>query len=259
MKPSSGEELPTVEQITRSGNCLAMDLNAGHVAARVLDRSGNPTGSPLTVRIDQQGSSAQRLSRVREAVDGLHRWGKTHGAICSAVEKLDFSDLRALGRQRPRRGKPGRTTRRKTAGIPTAQFMAAMTSNAAKHNMAVIAVDPAYTSRWGARYWQKPRNKSRSQKGDSHHAAAVVIGRRSQGHSAKRRNGNPGHEQTDRAKGSTAEPNNATPVMAAQASNATRRAPPPQGARTPRRTLAKTAQADLNRSGRREGTTFYTS
>ena len=251
------ETVPTVEQVARSGNCLAMDLNAGHVAARVLDRSGNPIGSPLTVRIDQQGSSAHRLSRVREAVDELHRWGKTHGATYSAVEKLDFSDLRALGRQRPRRGKPGRTTRRKTAGIPTAQFMAAMTSNAAKHNMAVIAVDPAYTSRWGARYWQQPLNQSRSQQGNSHEAATVVIGRRSQQHQAKRRNGNPAHEQKNHASGTTAEPSNSAVGMADQASNATRRAPT-TGVRTPRRTLAKTAQADLNRSGRREGTTFYT-
>ncbi len=258
LQPAADDEPATVAEVAASGNCLAMDLNAGHVAARVLDPHGNPAGSPLTVRIDQQGSRAQRLGRVREAVDDLHRWGKERGVTFSAVEKLDFADIRALGRQRPRRGKPGRTSRRKTAGIPTGQFMAALTSNAQKHDMAVIAVDPAYTSRWGAQFWEKPLNQSRSQQGNSHEAAAVVIGRRSQGHSAKRRNGNPRDEQQHRQAGTTAEPNADTVGMADQASNATRRAPPRCGVQTPQRTLAKTAQADLNRSGRREGTAFYT-
>ena len=257
LQPADGEP-PTIEEIAGSGNCLAMDLNAGHVAARVLDPHGNPKGAPLTVRIDQQGSSAQRLSRVREAVDELHRWGKERGATFSSVEKLDFADLRALGRQRPRRGKAGRTTRRKTAGIPTGQFMAALTSNAQKHDMAVIAVDPAYTSRWGALYWKKPLDKSRTQQGNSHEAAAVVIGRRSQGHGAKRRNDNPRDEQQHRRTGTLAEPVAGAHGMDDQASNATRRAPPQGGVRTPQRTLAKTSQADLNRSGRREGTTFHT-
>ena len=259
LKPAASDQR-TVEQVARSGNCLATDLNAGHVAARVLDPCGNPIGSPLTVRIEQQGSSARRLSRVREAVDELHRWGKTRGATYSAVEKLDFTDVRTLGRQRrrTRRGKPGRTTRRKTLSIPTAQFTAAMVSNADKHAMAVVAVDPAYTSRWGARYWQQPLNKSRTQSGNSHEAATVVTGRRSQQHQAKRRNGNPGQEQRHCVSGTTVEPNRNAAGMAGQASNATRRAPPPQGVRTPRRTLAETAQADLNRSGRRQETTFYT-
>ncbi|WP_423921091.1 hypothetical protein [Candidatus Poriferisodalis sp.] len=258
LRPSGEDDPPTVEKITRSGNCMAIDLNAGNVAARVLDRSGNPIGAPLTVDIPQHGSSAQRLGRVREAVDSLHTWGSQHGATFSAVEKLDFSDIRTLGRQRGRRGRPGRTARRKTAGIPTRQFMAAMTSSADKHSMAMVAVDPAYTSRWGSRYWHQPLNQSRTQKGNRHEAAAVVIGRRSQGHHAKRRNGNPRNEPKDRPVGTTAEPSTTAHGMADQASNAARRAPPNMdGVRTPQRTVAQTAQADLNRSGRRDGTTFH--
>ena len=72
-------------------------------------------------------------------------------------------------------------------GIPTAKFVHTIASAAYRNGMTVIAVDPAYTSIWGARYWKKPLDRYRRERGDSHQAAAVVIGRRSQGHSAKRK------------------------------------------------------------------------
>lgn len=53
--------------------------------------------------------------------------------------------------------------------------------------MAVIAVDPANTSKWGARWWKNPLDRSRRQRGDRHQAACVVIVRRSQGYSAARK------------------------------------------------------------------------
>ena len=102
-----------------------------------------------------------------------------------AIEKLDFTDVRT--RQRGRRGKAGKTTRRKVCGIPTSRFVHTIASAAYRNGMVVIAVDPAYTSIWGARYWCKPLDRSRRQRGDRHQAAAVVIGRRSQGYSEKRK------------------------------------------------------------------------
>ncbi len=72
--------------------------------------------------------------------------------------------------------------------------------------MTVIAVDPAYTSIWGARYWKKPLDRSRRQAGDRHQAAAVVIGRRSQGHSAKRKSSQSPYLPEDRYGKATVQP-----------------------------------------------------
>jgi acetylornithine/N-succinyldiaminopimelate aminotransferase len=52
--------------------------------------------------------------------------------------------------------------------------------------LAVIAVDPAYTSRWAAQHWVKPL-QTIDQTVDGHRAAAVVIGRRGLGHRARRK------------------------------------------------------------------------
>jgi hypothetical protein len=55
----------------------------------------------------------------------------------------------------------------------------------------VLAVDPAYTSKWGAAYWRTPLRSSTkpSTTVTRHHAAAVVIGRRGLGFGARRRPG----------------------------------------------------------------------
>ena len=180
---------PSVGEAARSGRCLAVDVNSGHLDARILDTHGNPIGRPVKKDISQKGSSSHRLGVLREAVSQLIKWGRKQGASVVAIEKLNFTDARALGRQKFRKGKPGRTTRRKVCGIPTSRFTHTMASAAYRNNMAVVAVDPAYTSIWGQRYWKQPLDRSRRQRGDGHQAAAVVIGRRSQGHSEKRRPG----------------------------------------------------------------------
>lgn len=50
----------------------------------------------------------------------------------------------------------------------------------------MIAVDPAYTSKWGAEHWLAPLQKN-SAHTSGHNAAALVIGRRGLGHRARRR------------------------------------------------------------------------
>jgi len=52
----------------------------------------------------------------------------------------------------------------------------------------VLAVDPAYTSTWGAQHWLAAL-KQASPQASGHHAAAVVIGRRALGQRARRRGG----------------------------------------------------------------------
>jgi len=65
--------------------------------------------------------------------------------------------------------------------MPTGRLRARLPSMADTLGIAVIAVDPAYTSKWGAQHWQKPLT-SKNRTTTRHDAAAVAIGRRAQGH-----------------------------------------------------------------------------
>ena len=57
---------------------------------------------------------------------------------------------------------------------------------ASRRGIAVAGVPAAYSSIWGAEHWQAPLT-SKTQKVSRHTAAAVVLGRRALGHSARRR------------------------------------------------------------------------
>ncbi|AGZ54335.1 hypothetical protein PJK45_13375 [Mycobacterium kansasii] len=39
----------------RDANVLGVDLNAGHLAAAVLDPAGNPVGEPVTIDVQTAG------------------------------------------------------------------------------------------------------------------------------------------------------------------------------------------------------------
>ncbi|CAM5665692.1 hypothetical protein SALBM311S_06009 [Streptomyces alboniger] len=68
---------------------------------------------------------------------------------------------------------------------------------AAEQNIAIVAVDPAYTSRWGAQHWQKPLTTPR-RRPSRHDAASVAVGRRALGHPIRRRTTPPHDDQSDR-------------------------------------------------------------
>jgi hypothetical protein len=175
----------------RQGRVLAVDLNAAHLAAQVLDPSGNPTGKPHTGELELAGLPATtRDARIREAISGLLDLARTNGCLAIAIENLNFTDARHRGREhtgpRPSRGAAGRRFRRLVAGIPTARFRDRLTQMAANTNIAVVAVDPAYTSIWGAQHWLAAL-KQASPETTGHHAAALVIGRRALGQRARRR------------------------------------------------------------------------
>jgi len=177
----------------RAAPILAVDLNHGHLGAWIVAPDGNPAGPPVTVPLELAGLPAsQRDGRLRAAVTTLIGLARENGCRTIAVEDLDFTEARAQGREhagrRPSRGARGRRHRAITAGLPTARFrdrLVQMTANAGLH---VIAVDPAYTSRWSAEHWLAPL-RDRDQVTTGHHAAAVVIGRRAHGHRARRRKG----------------------------------------------------------------------
>ena len=187
--------MPTREVMSFDELCrhpvLAIDLNVGHVAAVVIDPSGNPVGPPLTVPLDLSGlPTTTRDGRVRSAISRLIGHAEAAGCQALVIEDLDFDRARNEGREhhgrRPSRGRRGRAYRRLVAGIPTARFRDRLVQMASNRNLTVVAVDPAYTSKWGAEHWLGALRQI-SSAATGHHAAAVVIGRRGLGQRARRR------------------------------------------------------------------------
>jgi hypothetical protein len=223
---------------------LAVDLNHGHLAGWAITPDGNPAGLPATIPLALAGLPAtQRDGRLRAAISGLIRLARQHGCRAIVIEDLDFTDARQQGRERagtrPSRGRRGRGFRRLAAGIPAGKFrgrLAQMTRNA---GLSVIAVDPAYTSRWGAEHWLAPLQERVSPvPASGHHAAAVVIGRRALGHRARRRAGVTGGGQRTSRRGAA--------PRAPMAARTSRNGRPRQAQRQPPR-WRKTATAARTR------------
>ena len=186
-------EYPPIEQVTGEG-VLGIDLNADHLAAWQLDASGNPVGKPMRIEIDLKGLPATtRDARIREVCSELVRTAKRLGLRALAVEKLGFVDTRDSGRETLGHRKHFRKT---VCGMPTAQFRERLVAAAANGGVLLVAVDPAYTSRWGAQHWQRPLS-TKLHPVTRHNAAAVVIGRRALGLRARRTN--PGVTDGDQA------------------------------------------------------------
>ncbi len=180
----------------RQGRVLGVDLNADHLAGCVLDASGNPVGQPITIGVEVHGLRASRRDgRVRAAITALLDAAQQRGCSAVVVENLNFADARAVGRETMGRGQRGKTFRRTVAGIPTAKFRDRLTAMATRRGIAVIAVDPAYTSRWGDQHWRKPLQQQTSDPVTRHHGAAAAIGRRGLGTPIRRRPAGPRTQQ----------------------------------------------------------------
>jgi hypothetical protein len=182
---------PAVEEIRASGGrLLAVDLNADHLAACVLDACGNPAGEPVTVPLELTGPASTRDGRLREAITRLLGIAREHGCAAIAIENLGFADARATGRETMGRGGRGKRFRRTVAGLPTARFRERLRGMACHQGLPVIAADPAYTSAWGAQHWTTAlQSQSKKMCVTRHHAAAVAIGRRGLGYRIRRRPG----------------------------------------------------------------------
>jgi predicted site-specific integrase-resolvase len=180
----------------RQAPVLAVDLNHGHLDAWMVTPDGNPAGPPVTIPLTLAGLPASRRDgRLRAAISELTRIARQHSCRAVVIEDLDFAAAREQGRERhgnrPSRGRRGRGFRRQVAGIPTGKFRDRLTQMASNAGVAVVATDPAYTSRWGREHWLAPLQDRASPAAPvaAHHAAAVVIGRRALGHRARRRAG----------------------------------------------------------------------
>ncbi|GAA1005019.1 transposase [Acrocarpospora pleiomorpha] len=156
----------------RSGEVIGVDMNADHLAAWRLDTHGNPLGEPRRFDYDLSGTATHRDAQLRHALTRLLHWAADSGVRAIAVEDLDFTDSKT----REKHGRK-RRFRRLISGIPTGKLKARLLSMATEAGISVIAVDPAYTSMWGAQHWQRPlttKNRATSR----HQAASVAIARR---------------------------------------------------------------------------------
>lgn len=158
---------------------LGLDLNADHVACWVLDSAGNPIGAPQQIAFRLAGSSGQRDAIVRWVISALLRLAKDQDCTAMAIEELGWGA--ETGRDN---GQP-RWFRHLIAGFPTTIFRDRLASMAARAGLVLVAVDPAYTSKW-AKPWIEPTSTN-SHLTSGHEAAAIVIGRRSLGFGARRR------------------------------------------------------------------------
>ena len=185
---------PPDAEVFADGPVVGVDLNDGHLAVRRLDAHGNPVGQPARIGFDLSGTSAHRDAQVRHAITRLTHYTLRHRIPTIAVEDLDFADARTVGRETLGRGKRGKRFRSTVSGMPTAVFRNRLTAQTAALGIRLLAVNPAYTSAWGDQHRSRPYpNVTR------HQAAATVIGRRAQGHKARRRDGMTRTRPEDRA------------------------------------------------------------
>ncbi|MCX5342867.1 IS200/IS605 family accessory protein TnpB-related protein [Streptomyces atratus] len=225
----------------RARGVIGVDTNADHFAAYHLDRHGNPVGEPRRFFYDLPGTADHRDAQIRHALTRLIHWAKQAGVAAIAIEDLDFTTEKT----REKHGRKKRF-RQLISGIPTGKLKARLVSMAAEQGLSVVAVDPAYTSMWGAQHWQKPlatphRRMSR------HDAAGIAIGRRALGHPVRDgvspartelrawgRTAPPPHDRSDRAGHRTAQAGPGTRGREGTRPPATDHAPgdvPPNGTR----------------------------
>ncbi|MET8242346.1 IS200/IS605 family accessory protein TnpB-related protein [Streptomyces sp. NPDC005078] len=194
---------PAVQTIpldtARARGIIGVDTNADHFAAYRLDVHGNPVGDPHRFFYDLSGTAGHRDARIRHALTRLINWAVRVGVAAIGIEDLDF----ATEKTREKHGGRKRF-RQLISGMPTAKLKARLVSMAAEHGLSVVAVDPAYTSMWGAQHWQKPLATPR-RKMSRHDAAGIAIGRRALGHPVRRRTAPPPHDRSDRAGHRTAQ------------------------------------------------------
>jgi IS605 OrfB family transposase len=158
-------------------------MNDDHLAAWQLDVHGNPVGEPRRFFYHLTGSAEHRDAQLRHALTRLLHHARRSGAGAIAIEDLDFTDSKT--REKFGRRKAFRHT---IHGFPTAQFRDRVVAMAVTQGLAVIAVDPRYTSRYGGASWQRALSTP-TVVATGHEGASVAIGRRALGHGLTTRAG----------------------------------------------------------------------
>ncbi len=194
-------------ETARARGMIGVDTNADHFAAYRLDRHGNPIGEPHRFGYDLSGTAGTDPPRPDPPDQAVRA-----GVAAIGIEDLDFTTEKT----RERHGRRKRF-RQLISGMPTGKLKARLVSMAAAHGLSIVAVDPAYTSLWGAQHWKKPLATPR-RKMSRHDAAGIAIGRRALGHPvrdgvspartelrARGRTAPPPHDRSDRAGHRTAQ------------------------------------------------------
>ncbi|MDT5182315.1 MAG: hypothetical protein QOI29_473 [Mycobacterium sp.] len=246
---TSPEPVSSFDEL-RTGRVLGVDLNHGHLAACVLDAFGNPIGEPVTIEVVTAGLRASRRDgRVRAAITDLLDHAQQHNCSALVVENLNFADTRATGRETLGRGHRGKRLRRTVAGIPTARFRTRLTGMASRRGIAVIGVDPADTSRWGAQHWREPLQQQTSEPVTRHHAAAAAIGRRGLGLAIRRRPAGPRSGQRTAAGTPPARPEHQPSTTQRRRRSSGPPTRPPRGMPVHRKTPTASGQHRSGRTG----------
>ncbi|TDC97644.1 IS200/IS605 family element transposase accessory protein TnpB [Actinomadura sp. 7K507] len=184
--------IPTMPlEAARARGMIGVDTNADHLAAYRLDAHGNPVGDPRRFGYDLSGTAAHRDAQVRHALTALLHWARRCGVAAIAIEDLDF----AREKTREKHGRRKRF-RQLISGFPTGKLKARLVSMATEAGLAIVAVDPAYTSKWGDQHWRKPLSSNKRPM-TRHDAASVAIGRRALGHPIRRRTTPPCAHRSD--------------------------------------------------------------
>ncbi|MFJ9890753.1 IS200/IS605 family accessory protein TnpB-related protein [Streptomyces sp. NPDC091287] len=226
-------------EAARAGGVIGVDTNADHFAAYRLDQYGNPVGEPHRFAYDLSGTTSHRDAQIRHALTRLLHWAKQCGVAAIGIEDLDFS----AEKTREKHGRRKRF-RQLISGIPTGKLKARLVSMAAEQGLAIVAVDPAYTSIWGGQHWQKPLTTPR-RKMSRHDAAGIAIGRRALGHPIRRRTAPPPHDRRDRVGHRTAQAGQGAREREGTRPPATEHAPrdvPPNGTRKRQPSAPKTVR-----------------
>jgi hypothetical protein len=159
---------------------------SGGLGAGPGRQSRLPTAHPPARPGGPEGLDSGRQARVKAiAIEDLD----FVDACQPTARNLRFRGDPGMGRETMGRGQRGKRWRRSVAGLPTARFRDRLLQICRNAGIWVVAVDPAYTSKWGEANWRAPLDKQTkaSITVSRHQAAAVVIGRRSLGHRARRR------------------------------------------------------------------------
>ncbi len=147
---------------------MGIDLNPDHVAFCVVDRDGNPL-SWGKVPLDLTGSTSQNADSIGRAVAELVALAKAHGAAI-AHEALDFSRSRANLRYGC-----SRRIARLLSSFAYNKFFSTLASRARRDKVALVFVNPAWTSVLGQANYAGVYGVSVDQ------GAACVIARRALG------------------------------------------------------------------------------
>lgn len=134
-----------------------------------MDDHGNPVGAAVTIPLAVSGSTQLRDTRLREAVTALLDFAKTTAGTVM-VEGFNFDE----GKTREKYGR-SKVFRHLIAGFPTSAFAVRLAAMAGKRGVSVVAVDPACTSKNGARAWMRQLSRNTSTTSDTTAAPKVQL------------------------------------------------------------------------------------